>query len=226
MMTIRYNIDGKDRVHVESYTLYEWVEEVQEASWKGYKVCLDNDRFPQSYIGYYSAYFDSIKEKEEISLNFVGGIPTLNIPPRFMNEDASTTEKAVYQVLKRAIQEISNLYNGEDAVGNIPSSDLQKEEGATDDILFVDSPALSVEDYEEVGALVDSLEDKINEAAQQLEAANQSPAEQVNNQDADTATDIGAFPKREEEAEDIPAPTEQKDSANRPVRRGRPPRNA
>lgn len=66
-MTIRYNIDGKERVHVESYVLYEWVEEVQEVTLKGYKLCLENDRFPHSYVGYYSAYFDKVVEESNHS---------------------------------------------------------------------------------------------------------------------------------------------------------------
>lgn len=170
-MTIRYNIDGKERVHVESYVLYEWVEEVQEVTLKGYKLCLENDRFPHSYVGYYSAYFDKVN-------------------------DALTTEDKDWLDADLAPLLVPLP---------LPEEVVQK---------LIDETPIVLTDEDEKKILAEEIAAKNAEDAQEQAS---SPAEQVNNQDAGTATDVGAFPLRE--AEPAPQP-------ERPARRGRPPRNA
>lgn len=200
-MTIRYNIDGKDRVHVESYTLYEWVEEVQEVSRAGYKLCLENDRFPHSYVGYYSAYFD----KEESRQGW---------EDKFDTAISDETQKDQEDILFVDSPMITLSEKDAEWLAQKLEQTVNKEK--------TESPTLSAEEFEKAEGLVDALEEKVNEAIEQLE---QSPAEQVNNQDADVATDIGAFPERTvEPVESIVV--EAKDTADRPARRGRPPRNA
>ena len=156
---------------------------------KGYKLCLENDRFPHSYVGYYSAYFDKVTE-----------------------ESGHEEELTVLLVDEECVDpNITIAFPGTGDTRTI--SDIDREIEAANQLRAEEIAAKRQEDVLErnVAASLEALEEGDNEIL------GVAPAEVVNNQDADTATDVGAFPQRE--AEPAPQP-------ERPARRGRPPRNA
>lgn len=66
-------------------------------------------RSPLSRVYLAYRYITEIREQEAIGITRdLAGMPVLSIPPRYMSEDASPSEKAVYEYYKKVIRNIQN----------------------------------------------------------------------------------------------------------------------
>ena len=146
-----------NKIRVEAYTLYEFIQETGEVQATGATLCLDNDFFCQNMGGNYLAYFDmSEAQKDEV--------PELQ-------EVKEQTEEAN----RRA--EVLAARKQEDALAEIANADI----GNKDDLAMASIPPLLGEtipftkEQDEALASVDNTPSDVNTAATPLVIADGIP---------------------------------------------------